>query len=119
MSNGTHSIKPFGRDPALWIGLIGAAVTVLVAGNLSWIDAGAGAAITTFVSALIVAATTRPWQPALFTGLVAAGAALLAEYGWNLSDQMVTGLSGLILAVFAIVGIRPQVAPKETVLTSS
>lgn len=113
------SVKIFGRDPALWLGLLGAAVTVLVAGNLSWIDAGAGAAIVTFVSAVVVAATTRPWQPAMFTGIVAAGAALVAEYGWHLSDQMVTGLSGLILAVFAILGVRPQVAPKETAITRS
>lgn len=112
-------VKIFGRDPALWIGLLGAAVTVLVAGNLPWIDAGAGAAITTFAAAVIVAATTRPWQPAMFTGIVAAGAALLAEYGWHLSDQMVTGLSGLILAVFAILGVRPQVSPKETAISRS
>lgn len=111
--------KLLGRDPALWIGLLGALVTVLVAGNLSWLSAGQGAAIVTFLSGVMIAVTTRPWQPALFSGIIAAGAALVAEYGLTVSDAMVTGLSGLVLATFAIMGIRPQVEPQETAITNS
>jgi hypothetical protein len=42
---------------------------------------------------------------------VAAGAALFAEYGLSVSEAAVTGLGAIILAGFALFGIRPQVTP--------
>jgi len=111
--------KIFGREPALVIGAIGSLLTVLAALNVPGIDAGAAAAITAAVSALVIAFTTRPVAPALFTGVVAAGAALIAEYGYNVSDGTVAAISGAVLAGFALFGVRPQVAPQETALTRS
>lgn len=104
-------MKIFGREPALVIGVIGAVLTTLAALNITGVDAGAAAAITAFVSACIIAATTRPAAPALFTGVVAAGAALLTEYGLNVSDGVVAAVSSTVLAVFALVA-RGQVSPK-------
>ena len=104
-------IKIFGREPALWMGLAGALATWLVSLGLDWLNAGQATAIVTFLSAVVIAATTRPVGPALFVGAVAAGAALFAEYNLNVSDAFVTGLGAIILAGFALFGIRPQVTP--------
>jgi hypothetical protein len=106
-------MKIFGREPALIISAVGTLVTLLVALNIPGLSAGAGAAITTFVSAVIIAATTRPVAPALFTAVVAAGAALFAEYGLNLSDGVVAAISSVVLVGFSLFGIRPQVTPNS------
>ncbi len=102
----------FKREPALIIAAVGAVVTMLVALKVPGVDAGAGTAITTFAAACIIAATTRPWSPALFTGIVAAGASLFAAYGLNVSEEVVTAIGSVILVGFALFGIRPQVTPK-------
>lgn len=104
-------MRIFGREPALIIGAIGTVVTLLVALGIPGLDAGAGAAVTTLITAVIIAATTRPVAPALYTGIVAAGAALLTEYGFNLSEDIVVGVSAVLLAGFSLFGIRPQVTP--------
>ncbi|MEU8185995.1 hypothetical protein [Micromonospora carbonacea] len=104
-------MKLFGREPALVIGAIGAVLTVLASLNVPGIDAGAAAAITAFAAAVIIALTTRPVAPALFTGVVAAGAALVAEYGMNVPDGVTGAISAAVLAFFALAGVRPQVEP--------
>lgn len=101
----------FGREPALIISAVGTIVTLAVALNLPGLSAGAGAAITALVTAAIIAATTRPIAPALFTGVVTAGAALFAQYGLDVSDEVVAAVSGVVLVGFALFGIRPQVTP--------
>ena len=67
------------------MGLAGALATWLVSLGLDWLNAGQATAIVTFLSAVVIAATTRPVGPALFVGAVAAGAALFAEYNLNVS----------------------------------
>jgi hypothetical protein len=104
-------MKIFGREPALVISAIGAVVTLLVSLNLDWLSAGAGAAVITFLTAVVIAFTTRPIAPALFTAVVAAGAALFAEYGLHVSDAVVAAVSGVVLVGFSLFGIRPQVTP--------
>lgn len=104
-------MKIFGREPALVIGAIGSLLTVLAAFNMPGLTPGAAAAITAAVTAVIIAVTTRPVAPALFTAAVAAGAALIAEYGYHLSDGTVAAISGAVLAGCALLGIRPQVVP--------
>jgi hypothetical protein len=103
----------FGRDPALWIALIGSLVTWGVSLGLDWLNAGQATAITTFITAVLIALTTRPIAPPLFVGAVAAGAALFAEYNLAVSDAFVTGLGLIILSGFALLGIRPQVTPNN------
>lgn len=104
-------MKIFGREPALIVGFFGAALTALAALELPWLSAGQAAALTGAVSALLIAWFTRPVAPALFTAAFLAVAALLAEYDLNLSDEVIAAGSGLILAGFALFGIRPQVTP--------
>lgn len=104
-------IKIFGREPALWLAVIGAVVTWAVSLGLDWLNAGQATAIITAITAGVIALTTRPIAPALFVGAVSAGAALFGEYGLNWSDAAVTGLGAIILAAFALFGIRPQATP--------
>ncbi|HEX8628385.1 MAG TPA: hypothetical protein VF755_09475 [Catenuloplanes sp.] len=104
-------MKLFGREPALIIGAIGSVFTVLAAIGVPGVDAGAAAALTAFIAAVIIAVTTRPIAPAVFTAVVAAGAALLAEYGMSVPDVVVGALAAMVLAGCALFGIRPQVSP--------
>lgn len=106
-----RQIKIFGREPALWLAAIGAVVTWAVSLGLDWLNAGQATAIVTFLTAVVIAFTTRPIGPPLFVGAVAAGAALFAEYGLDVSQEAVTGLGAIVLAGFALFGIRPQVTP--------
>lgn len=106
-------MKLFGREPALIIGAFGALVTLLVSLNIPGLSAGQGAALTSFVTAGAIALTTRPVAPALFTAIVAPAAALFAEYGMHVADSVVVAITSVILAMFSIFGVRPQVSPAE------
>jgi len=103
--------KIFGREPALIIAFVGAVLTWVVSLGLDWLNAGQATAIVTAITAIVIAFTTRPIAPALFVGGVAALASLFAEYNLHLSDAAVTSIGGIILAGFALFGIRPQVTP--------
>lgn len=104
-------MKIFGREPALIIGFVGAVVAVLVGVGLPGVDAGWGVAVTAAVTAIITAITTRPVGPSLYVGAVVAVAAVLAEYNIVISDKLLAALGGLVMAAFALFGIRPQVTP--------
>lgn len=106
-------MKIFGREPAAWLGLISPVVAVLVAMNLHFLNAGQGAAIVAALTALVLVFTTRPLAPGLLTGLLGTGVALFSEYGLHASDALVGGLTGITLALFALVS-RGQVAPQDT-----
>lgn len=104
-------MKIFGREPAVVVAAIGAFLTFAAAVGIPGLDAGAAAALAALVSAGVIAATTRPIAPALFTGVVTAGVAVLAEYGMHVSDEVVGSASALVLALFALL-TRAQVTPK-------
>lgn len=108
--------KVFGREPAAFIALIGSILTVVAALNVSFLSAGAAAAITAVVAAVVLAWATRPIAPALLTGAWTAAVALFAEYGLDLSDDLVAAVSAAMLALFAFI-TREQVTPQETVIT--
>lgn len=104
-------VKIFGREPALWLALVGALLTWTAGFNLDWLTAGQAVAITTALTGIVIALTTRPVAPGLFVAAVGALASMFAEYGLHWSEAAVTGLGGIILAAFALFGIRPQVTP--------
>lgn len=104
-------VKIFGREPALIMGAIGAVLAWIATLEFDQFNAGHSTALITFLSALVIAFTTRPWAPALFVAVVSAGASLAAAYGLHWSEAAVTGLGTIILAGFALFGIRPQVTP--------
>lgn len=116
MTTHTQTIKILGREPSAWVATVGAVLVALAAVGVPFLSAGQAAAITALVAALVLVATTRPVAPAMVTGVVTAGAALLAEYGLDASDATVAAISGAVLAVFALI-TRQQVEPKDTAVT--
>jgi hypothetical protein len=114
--NDNGSIKIFGREPALFVAMIGAILMVLAGLNLEFLDTGAAVAITAVVTAVVLAITTRPIGPALFVGIWTALVALFAEYGLHMNEEMVVAVGAAILAVFAFVA-RQQVVPVDTAIT--
>lgn len=99
------------REPAVWIGIIGSMLTSAAAIGIPWLNAGQAAAAVSFLSAVLIAARTRPVAPALFTAGFSSLVALLAEYQLHLSDGWVGFLTTTILGVFTMFGIRPQASP--------
>lgn len=101
-------MKIFGREPALIISVVGAVVAFFVSIGL---DAGLGTAVVGFLTAVIIAITTRPVGPAVFTAVVSAAVPLAAHFGLHWTDAQVGAIGGIILAGFALFGIRPAVTP--------
>jgi hypothetical protein len=106
-------MKIFGREPALIIGLIGAVLTVLAGLNLPFLSATQATSLGVFIFGCITAWATRPVAPALFVAVAGAGAVVLADYGFNIPEQTVAAIGGLILAVSALFGLRPAVTPAD------
>lgn len=102
-----------GREPALVVGFIGAALSVLAALGLQGLSADQVTLIVAVLSAITGAATaalTRPVAPGAFTGLVAAAAALATGYGLEVAPETVGAVNGLVLAGLALL-TRGQVSP--------
>jgi hypothetical protein len=111
-------MRIFGREPALIIAVISAALSLLVTFGfgVNAEQAGAIVAVISAVFAVASAIVTRPIAPSVFTGLVAAGAALLAAYGINVSVETVGALNALVLTVLGLL-TRGQVSPAPAAKT--
>jgi hypothetical protein len=104
-------MKIFGREPALVIAFVFAVLAWVGSLGFEWLNAGQATALATFLGGALIAVTTRPIAPGLFVAAVSALAALFAEYELVWSDAAVTGFGAMVLAGFALFGIRPQVTP--------
>ncbi len=104
-------MKIFGREPALVVGFVGAILTTLVAAGVPGLNAGQAAAVMALLTGAITAWATRPMAPGLYAGLVGLAVALAAEYKFDVSEQLTAGLTGLVLAGFALFAVRSQVTP--------
>jgi hypothetical protein len=105
------NVRIFGREPALIISWL-AALGMLAGGlNISWLNAGQTTVIVAAIAALLLALTTRPVGPGLFVTASAALFAVFAEYGMTVSEATVSAVGGVIMASFALFGVRPQVTP--------
>jgi hypothetical protein len=105
-------MKLFGREPAVVLGIISAALSLLVTFNvgLSTEQAGAIVAVISGVFAAISAALTRPITPSAFTGLVTVAVALLAAFHFDVAPETVGSLNALVVAVLVFI-TRGQVSP--------
>jgi hypothetical protein len=106
------TLRIFGREPAVILGIVSAALSLLVTFNigLSTEQAGAVVAVISGVFAAISAALTRPIAPSAFTGLVTVVVALLAAFHFNVAPETVGSLNALVVAVLVFI-TRGQVAP--------
>lgn len=103
----------FGREPNLWINTIAAALAVAVGFGFSGLTDGRAAAITAALTAVAAAWTAlrvRPVGPAAFGGVITTGAALLASFGLELSQQQVGLISAGAITLMALI-TRAQVTP--------
>lgn len=108
-------MRIFGREPALWLAIVQAALGVVIGFGFSWLSAEQAALWMVVVNALLgvwTAFLTRPIAPTAFTHLLAVGATLLAAYGLDLSQGMVTSINGLIIAVVMLIS-RGEISPAE------
>ncbi|MFE9337778.1 hypothetical protein [Streptomyces sp. NPDC007063] len=107
-------MRVFGREPALVINSISAALSLLVTFQFGLTTAQAGAivAVVSAVFAAVAATVTRPIAPQAFTGLVAAVAALVAAFGFEVSAETIGAVNGLVLAGLALL-TRGQVTPSK------
>lgn len=106
-------MKVFGREPTLVLQAISALLTVFVAVGLPNLSAEQAALIMAVISAVfgvVNALVVRPVAPAAFIALVGAGAALLAGYGLEVSQELVGAISAAVVTILALV-TRVQVTP--------
>lgn len=102
----------FGREPALVLAVINAALglAVTLGTGMTSDQAGGWVALISGVFAAITAILTRPIAPAAFTGLVTVTAALLSTYHFHVEPGTVGAINTLILACLAVL-TRGQVSP--------
>ena len=104
----------FGREPSAIIGVIGAVLAFLVTYNidgLSELQAAAIMGVLVTLVAVVNALFVRPIAPAVFSGLVAAGAGLAAAYGFTFTPEQIATFDAIVLAVLSLASTRPQVSP--------
>jgi hypothetical protein len=111
------NLKSFllGREPALIVGAVSAALSLVVTlgVGLTSDEAGAITAVVTGVFGVVTAVLTRPIAPAAFTTLVTVAADLLAAYHYQVSAGTVAAVNTTVLAVLTLV-TRGQVSPVPT-----
>lgn len=105
----------FGREPALWLTAIGTVLGLGVAFGLEGLSAEQSAAVQALIVALVTAVqalAVRPVPPTVWSGVVTAGAVLLAAYGLDVGQER---LGAVQLAVAAIMGlvVRQASTPKS------
>ena len=114
-------MKIFGREPALWMGLIQGVIAMLIAADVvDWT-----ADQTTWVLAAIAAGfavltawmTGETWM-SLLVGFASAVVAMALGFGVELSPDLQASIVGLV-AVFAAFYTRTQTTPAETVLSGN
>lgn len=105
----------FVREPAAWVAVFAAAMSVLAAFNWTFLteeQAALWVALADGIAAIIVAWRVRPIAPSLFTYIITAVAALAMAYGAQVPDRLVAALNTLAVAlVFALT--RAQQTPKK------
>jgi len=108
-------MKLFGREPSLWISVIGSALSLVAGFGLDWLTADQAALVIVVLNAIlgvVNALHVRPVSPAAFVYLVGAVATLVAAYGVNVSQSMVGAVNATVLAVLALL-LRGNVSPVD------
>lgn len=103
----------FGREPAVFVGVIEAAIAVAIAvGILDWDtdQIGAVMAVVVVIGGIVTAFLTHDTLLGGLIGLVKAGAVLLAAFGLNLSPDVTATLIAFLVAIAALFQ-RTQTSP--------
>lgn len=102
----------FGREPALILGVLSAALSLLVTLGIGLTSDQAGAIVAVVSAAFAVATAvlTRPIAPAAFTGLVTVVAVLLSAFHFGVAPATVGSINAVVLATLVLL-TRGQVSP--------
>ncbi|MFJ5804877.1 hypothetical protein [Streptomyces sp. NPDC093093] len=106
-------MKIFGREPVVVLNTLSAVLGLIVSlgvTSLTAVQAGAIVGAATAILGAIAAAMTRPIAPQAFTTVVAAGAVLVAAYGYEVSQGTIGAINTTVLAVLTLL-TRVQVSP--------
>lgn len=111
-------MKIFGREPTLYVTIIGAVLAWLVTLQIDGLTEAQAAAIMGALTALVGAVNglmVRPFKPAFANGLVAAVVGVLVAYGvdapWMTSEAVIS-LQAVLVAIGGLWAVRQQVTPK-------
>lgn len=113
-------MKILGRDPTLWIGIISSLIVVAGTIGFHWltgVQAGLMVAAINAVAGAVNAWTVRPISPVAFTYAVGAIVALVASYGFNVSEETLGAINLAIVPILALLS-RDQVSPQDTPITN-
>lgn len=106
--------KVFGREPAMWLALLGALWQVVSAFGLDF-DAQTQAIVTAVVAAvlgLVVAVQVHDGIISAVNGLVVAAVSAVSYYALHWDAEGQAKLVGAIMIVFTFFFVRQNVAPK-------
>lgn len=107
-------MKIFGREPTLVLQTIQGLLALLVTFQFPWLTeehAGLWVAAIAALFASINGWMVKPTSPAVFVGVVLAGAALISGYGFDLKPEMVGAVNGALTALLTL-AFRNQVTPE-------
>jgi len=108
-------MKIFGREPVVVTNTLAAVLGLIVSLGVTSLTAemaGAIVGVATAILGAIAAAMTRPVAPQAFTTVVAAGAVLVATFGYEVSQETVGAINTVVLAVLTLL-TRVQVTPSK------
>ena len=111
-------MKIFGYEPVVLLNTLAAVLGLVVSLGFTGLSAASAGAIVggaTAVLGAIAAWMTRPVAPQAFTTLVAAGATLVATFGYDVSQSTIGAINMVVLAFLTLL-TRGQVSPTSTAI---
>jgi len=103
----------FGREPALWMAALQALLGIIVGFHWDGLSAEQAAlwlSAANAIVAVVMAWTTRPVAPTLFTNAFSIVATLTAAYGLDLGQELVGSINAAIVAVVILIA-RGEISP--------
>jgi hypothetical protein len=113
-------MRPFGREPALWLNTLSAILGLIVTFNVGLTEEQAGwtvAGVSAILGA-IAAALTRPIAVQAFTTLVATVASAVAAFGYEVQPTTTAAVNGAVLSILMFI-TRGQVSPASPTAPAS
>lgn len=118
---GANTLKLFGREPTLWIGVISSLIIVAGTAGFHLLTGQEAALVVVAINAIagaINAYAVRPISPVAFTYAIGSIVAVAGAYGLNLSIETVAGINAAIIPILALL-TRNQVSPQATAVSAA
>lgn len=102
-----------GREPALWMAALQALLAIAVGFHWDGLNAEQAAlwlSATNAIIGIVMAWTTRPLAPTVFTNAFSIVATLTAAYGLDLGQELVGSINAAIVAIVILIA-RGEISP--------